>query len=93
MYAGRIVESATTDRLFENPQHPYTQALLASVPDVDAGNERISAISGYPPSIYELPVGCAFAERCRFALPTYGDLPPPFVEVEPGHHVRCWRHA
>lgn len=68
MYAGRIVEEAPALTLFATPAHPYTQALLASVPRTDAPRrERLTAISGQPPSLINLPVGCPFASRCRKA--------------------------
>ena len=64
MYAGRIVELAKVDDLFERPAHPYTEALLRSVPDLDADVERLYSIEGQPPALHALPRGCAFAPRC-----------------------------
>ena len=82
MYAGRIVETASTWELFDRPAHPYAEALLNSVPDVRLGTKRLYAIEGYPPSIYDKSPGCPFAPRCP-----YGDAAvhstdyPPEVEV------------
>ena len=65
MYAGRVVEIASTWELFDKPAHPYSEALLKSVPDVRMGTTRLAFIDGQPPSIYEIPKGCPFASRCQ----------------------------
>ena len=69
MYAGRIVETASALDLYQNPKHPYTMALLNSVPRLDSGETRVrlDAIDGLPPNLGDLPEGCNFAPRCRFA--------------------------
>ncbi|WP_417725674.1 ABC transporter ATP-binding protein [Salipiger sp.] len=91
MYAGQIVETASTLEIFDNPQHPYTQALLASLPDLDDVPERLPAIPGQPPALHDLPVGCAFAERCSKCMAQCRIEAPPAVEVSKGHMARCWR--
>ena len=72
MYAGRIVECGPVQQIFEAPAHPYTQALIASVPKMTGAAGRLTTIEGQPPSLMDLPVGCRFASRCalcRAALP------------------------
>ena len=104
MYAGRIVEEAQVDALFERPSHPYTRALLASVPRLDQSvDHELSAISGLPPKLSEAPTHCSFAPRCplRQQLEAAGrtDLKctaevPPFTAVadDPAHKVACHHH-
>jgi oligopeptide/dipeptide ABC transporter ATP-binding protein len=93
MYAGKVVETAPTWDLFDHPAHPYAEALINSVPDVRVGVQRLYAIAGYPPSIYERPTGCPFAPRCPDVLPRCRAEFPPEVEVGPGHRTSCWRHV
>jgi oligopeptide transport system ATP-binding protein len=90
MYAGRAVESATAERLFANPLHPYTWGLMQSVPrhDVESGG-RLAAIPGQPPSLIHVPSGCPFHPRCPFAQPVCSTDIPPLMEMEPGHHAAC----
>ena len=92
MYAGRVVEEATVERLFANPLHPYTQGLIRSIPriDKDAGKRaRLEAIAGVVPSLIEPPPGCRFAPRCKFAKPECTDAVPELRMVEAGHKVAC----
>jgi peptide/nickel transport system ATP-binding protein len=92
MYAGKVIEEATVERLFANPRHPYTQGLIRSIPRVDrAGKEkrRLEAIAGVVPSLLNPPPGCRFAARCKFAMPKCREAVPPLKEVEPGHKVAC----
>jgi peptide/nickel transport system ATP-binding protein len=92
MYAGRVVEEATVERLFANPLHPYTQGLIRSIPriDKDAGKRtRLEAIAGVVPSLIEPPPGCRFAPRCKFAKPECTDAVPELRIVEAGHKVAC----
>jgi oligopeptide/dipeptide ABC transporter ATP-binding protein len=94
MYAGRIVESGPTLDVFENPQHPYTAALLKAVPDVEARLAGgLVAIEGRPPDLARKPSGCAFHPRCAFreAICTT-EMPPPFG-TGPGRTARCWLAA
>ena len=90
MYAGRIVEQSGVEDMFDYPAHPYTEALLQSVPDLDADVDTLPSIDGQPPSLDALPVGCAFAPRCIHAYERCEEYPPEFV-VAPGHTSRCWR--
>jgi oligopeptide/dipeptide ABC transporter ATP-binding protein len=93
MYAGKIVELADTATLFARPAHPYTEALLRSVPDVQVAVQRLYAIEGQPPSIYGGPPGCPFAPRCLYVEPRCREAFPPERVVAPGQTVSCWRHV
>jgi oligopeptide/dipeptide ABC transporter ATP-binding protein len=93
MYAGQVVESAPVVELFEHPEHPYTEALLGALPQVERPDVRqapLTAIPGQPPDLIALPPGCRFAPRCPHA--DIGDdcaaTPPPLRELRPGHWVR-----
>ena len=90
MYAGRIVENASTVELFDHPAHPYTVGLLGSIPNVDEDVERLISIPGSPPSIYDQPPGCSFAPRCPFATDQCVAEAPPAIEVADDHLSRCW---
>ncbi len=90
MYAGLIMEDAPVDELYAAPQHPYTRALLRSLPRMDATSERLETIEGLPPDLLELPAGCPFAPRCTFAQPRCFEARPPLEEIRPGHRVACW---
>ncbi len=92
MYAGRVVEESTVERLFANPLHPYTQGLIRSIPriDRDAGQRtRLEAIGGVVPSLIEPPPGCRFAPRCKFAKPECTAAVPELRTIEPGHKAAC----
>ena len=91
MYAGRIVEIAPVRELFERPKHPYTEALLRSVPDLEADLERLYSIDGQPPALHALPPGCSFAPRCPAAQPICHRLPPPMSKIWSNHEAACWR--
>ena len=80
MYAGRIVEQAETKALFDHPEHPYTQGLLASMPSLHTGKERLPCIPGQVPSLRNLPQGCAFAERCPKRTDQCLNSPPPLMD-------------
>ena len=92
MYGGQLVEVADTHVLFTNVRHPYTEALLNSIPKVDqASHTRLDAISGRPPDMVNLPKGCRFAPRCRYALADCLDKNPELLETEQlGHRSRCF---
>jgi len=92
MYAGRIVEQAPVRALFRTPRHPYTAALLASVPRGEVGR-RLRTVDGSVPALNDLPRGCAFAPRCPDALPECRSETPPSVDVGPDHAVRCLVHG
>lgn len=89
MYAGKIVEYGTANEVFYNPQHPYTWALLSSMPDLDT-NEKLDAIPGTPPNMIYPPVGDAFAERNKYALEIDFEKQPPMYEVSPTHYAATW---
>ncbi|MDA0659679.1 MAG: ABC transporter ATP-binding protein [Planctomycetota bacterium] len=90
MYAGRIVEMASVQELFSNPRHPYTRALLASIPRVDAVKSRLVAIEGQPPDLVSLPPGCAFAPRCTHRIARCSEEVPQLNLSEGGTEVACW---
>ncbi len=92
MYAGRIVERASAARLFAHPSHPYTRALLRSLPTPGARVARLEAIQGTVPSPLMYGRGCHFASRCPDALAHCADEDPPSVELAPGHEAACWLH-
>lgn len=90
MYSGRILETASTRTIFKAPRHPYTIALINSVPRLDRRDERLFQIEGQPPSLLNLPPGCRFAPRCHEVQDICRELQPPEVEIEEGHTVSCW---
>jgi oligopeptide/dipeptide ABC transporter ATP-binding protein len=92
MYAGRIVEQARVGDLFGTPAHPYTQALLASIPSGVAGT-RLPVVEGSVPTPGAMPPGCAFAPRCRARLAVCCTAVPPVTTVAPGHEVACFLHG
>lgn len=90
MYLGRVVETAPTEELYSNPKHPYTVALLASVPIPDpARRKELAVLEGDVPSPVNIPPGCRFRDRCPFATEKCAQVNPPMVEVSPGHWVEC----
>lgn len=90
MYLGKMVERADVDTIFYDPQHPYTQALLRSIPRIeDQRGKRLEAIKGIVPDPYNLPSGCPFHPRCARAMEVCSQAEPPLTEVEPHHWVRC----
>jgi oligopeptide/dipeptide ABC transporter ATP-binding protein len=91
MYAGRIVEQGPVRDVYRAPAHPYTRALLASIPRGASGG-RLNAIEGTVPPLTELPRGCAFAPRCAEALPVCRLEPPVSTTIQPDHAVRCYLH-
>jgi oligopeptide/dipeptide ABC transporter ATP-binding protein len=92
MYAGQSVEKGPVDSIFDNPQHPYTQALLELVNPKDMGkNKSLSVIEGQPPDLSELFVGCTFYPRCSKAVPRCMAEEPPSISIAKNHVVKCWR--
>ncbi len=89
MYAGKVVEAAEVTTVFEHPHHPYSKGLLASIPRMGQRRLRLEVIQGVVPNPLNLPSGCLFKRRCRYAMPVC-DTPPPFQEIAPGHLSRCW---
>ncbi len=91
MYAGRIMETATTSEIFKSPKHPYTVALINSVPSLDKKEDRLYSIEGQPPPLLNLPAGCRFAPRCPDAPEKCHREQPPVVDINEGHSVACWK--
>ena len=89
MYAGKIVEYGAAEEVFYDPRHPYTWALLSSMPDLDT-NEKLDAIPGTPPNMIYPPVGDAFAERNKYAMEIDFEMQPPMYEVSPTHYAATW---
>lgn len=89
MYAGQIVEIANIDTLFKTPAHPYTVGLLASVPRIDGLKDRLDTIDGTVPPLSNIPSGCRFNERCKYADKKCCSEQPDLVELSPDHMVRC----
>lgn len=94
MYAGKLAEKAPTDVIIDRPRHPYTRLLISSLPEVGVrfAEQRLTGIPGTPPSLLEPPRGCRFRARCPLADDECLEE-PPFVELEPGHFVACWKVA
>jgi peptide/nickel transport system ATP-binding protein len=92
MYAGKLAEKASAATIIDHPLHPYTQRLLASLPEVGVRYEdaALTGIPGRPPSLLSPPSGCRFRDRCPFAFEKCAE-DPPFIELRPGHHVACWK--
>jgi oligopeptide transport system ATP-binding protein len=96
MYAGRIVEEAPVNDIYARPSHPYTKALLESIPRVDMKGQQLSAIKGLPPSLIAIPKGCAFNPRCRYVRDVCKTgAPPPLYQVEPAVASAChfWKEV
>ena len=95
MYLGRIVEQAGINELFDNPQHPYTQGLLNSIPHIDEEKlTRLRAIEGVVPDPYDIPSGCAFSDRCPSFMPGKCDSAmPDLAATGPEHSVRCFLYS
>jgi oligopeptide/dipeptide ABC transporter ATP-binding protein len=93
MYAGRIVEAGPVRRLFRTAAHPYTRALLGSIPRFGARRETLTAIAGQPPDLATLAPGCAFAPRCPDVMPRCRVEAPPERAIDGDHTTRCWLYA
>ena len=91
MYAGRVVENGPVREIFNEPSHPYTRALIDSVPKLEERTERLYSIEGQPPLLSNLPEGCRFADRCDFARDRCLSEYPPSYTVKEGHTADCWR--
>jgi len=90
MYLGKVMEAGNSDKIFANPMHPYTQALIAAILDIDFSEEReIIVLPGDTPSPINPPSGCRFWQRCPKAMRGCREVPPEYVEVEPDHFVAC----
>ncbi|MFC4354290.1 ABC transporter ATP-binding protein [Chryseomicrobium palamuruense] len=92
MYAGEVVENSQINELFDAPKHPYTQGLLNSLPDIETQKEYLESIPGVVPAPGEMPVGCRFAPRCKFAHDRCS-IEPPTIQVNENSQVKCWLYA
>lgn len=93
MYAGKVVESGSSSDIFYNSAHPYTQALLQSVPRLDKPSRmELESIPGTPPDLFQPPAGCAFAARCKYAMRVCVEHEAQPTRIENGHYVSCWLH-
>jgi len=91
MYAGAIVETASTEEIFANPRHPYTVGLMQSIPRLDARDkQRLQPIPGLPPELIDHPDACPFAPRCLYARDVCHEARPSLLEVSAGHASACW---
>jgi oligopeptide/dipeptide ABC transporter ATP-binding protein len=90
MYGGQIVEEAPVAELYSNPQHPYTEGLLGSLPRLDQKGQELINIKGTPPNLYEFPTFCSFAPRCPYVMDKCWEENPPLIDVGDGRKTRCW---
>jgi len=92
MYAGQLAEKASTEAIIHAPRHPYTKLLISSLPEVGVkySERKLTGIPGKPPLLLNPPTGCRFRERCPVAFDKCLEE-PPFMEIEKGHHVACWK--
>jgi oligopeptide/dipeptide ABC transporter ATP-binding protein len=91
MYAGRIIEQGPVRDIFNHPSHPYTQALLHSVPSMDEDIARLYSIEGQPPALWDLPPGCRFAPRCPYVEDRCRESYPPAFALNDDHTAHCWK--
>ena len=91
MYSGRIVERASVQALFANPQHPYTIGLLGSIPKLHLEQSRLNAIEGQVPTPMTQVRGCRFEPRCPFAIDKCRQEAPPLIRLDDNHEAACWR--
>ncbi|MBO3755245.1 MAG: ABC transporter ATP-binding protein, partial [Candidatus Brockarchaeota archaeon] len=92
MYAGQMVEYASTEDIYKKPQHPYTRGLLKSIPNIELAGQKLEAIPGAPPDLLNPPRGCRFWPRCLGAVRKCRETEPQPVETRPGHLIRCFLH-
>ena len=94
MYLGQVVEEASTEELFQNPLHSYTQGLLSCIPHLGVKKgEPLPVIEGSVPPLSKVPVGCHFCTRCKYVDDRCKNTQPPLVEARKGHLVKCWKYA
>jgi peptide/nickel transport system ATP-binding protein len=93
MYAGRLMEIAPAEEIFARPLHPYTQGLIACVPNIRADQKELVTMPGSPPDLVAPPPGCRFAPRCPKVMPVCGHSAPPLLEHAPGHSAACWLYG
>ena len=92
IYAGEIVEYGTLRQVYKNVLHPYTEGLFGSVPSLESNARRLAAIDGMMPDPTDLPKGCKFVDRCKYATDRCRGEVPRLMEMADGHKVRCFRH-
>jgi oligopeptide/dipeptide ABC transporter ATP-binding protein len=91
MYAGKIIETSTAEKVYADPRHPYTLGLLRSVPRLDqVTDEKLIPIEGLPPDLGHLPEGCSFYSRCTFRIDKCKEEYPPLALVAENHYAACW---
>lgn len=90
MYGGQIVEEAPVDVLYSNPQHPYTEGLLGSIPRLDQKGLELTNIKGTPPNLYQMPVRCSFAPRCPYVMDKCREENPPLFDLGDGRKTACF---
>ena len=90
MYAGRTMEYSDTTEIFEHPEHPYTEALLKTIPRIDISERRFTLIPGTVPELIDPPKGCVFHPRCKYVKEICSKQTPELVESKHGHYVSCW---
>lgn len=91
MYAGKVAEIGSLDEVFYNPKHPYTWGLMDSIPRLDLDkSQELNPIDGTPPDLFAPPLGCAFADRCKYCMKICKENQPPLFEVSEGHGSACW---
>jgi len=93
MYAGRLMEVASTEEIFAHPLHPYTQGLIACVPNILAAQKELVTMPGSPPDLVETPAGCPFAPRCPKVMTICRQKTPALIEHAPGHSAACWLYG
>ena len=93
MYAGKAVEYTTTKELFNNPLHPYTSGLINSIPKLNVEQEELEVIDGMVPLLSELPKGCLFNPRCKYARDICREKSPELIEIKDNHRVRCFKYS
>ena len=93
MYAGKMMEYAAVTDLFDNPRHPYTVGLMTSVPALGKGKERLATIPGVVPSLFNIPEGCPYYDRCPDVRGECKEKLPAMTKVGEGHWVRCWKYG
>lgn len=93
MYAGKIVEYSEVNTLFEKPLHPYTEGLIKSIPKLDENVDVLETIDGSVPMLYELPEGCFFSPRCKYAKEMCNKKIPGSIEIGENHTVCCWKYT
>jgi len=89
MYGGKVAEYGSADFIYNQPQHPYTQRLLASFPDLNEPSDNLASIPGTPPRLTNLPTGCRFHPRCEVKIDACARVDPPILETSPAHYAAC----